>query len=203
MLVGAQGPSAEAAFGDAGTRKAWAAARRRVRWRFTSWSVLCLAGFAGCCVLASDQQRARSEGGPAGLIGAVSLLAYVCVLYACLGALRRLRKARAVLERHPWQDVPAVRRLSGTPESKGVPVQFRFVLEADGGQWTPSVVARNPLRWNRWDSAMEQGAWLAGGEGPMGVLALPGGQGLMTVHLRTRAGVTRSLPTTVAAKEHV
>jgi hypothetical protein len=190
MGFGTQLPSGEAAFGHGQTRKVWAAARRRVRWRFALWSLLCLGGFAVGCVVTAYEGPAAPEGGLGGGIGAVSLLTYVCVLYACLGALRRLRQARGVLKACPWQPVAAVRRLTGTSESKGVPVQFRWSPESEGGEWTRSVVARNPLRWNRWDDAMQQGAWFAGGAGPMAVLALPGGRGLMTVQMRTRAVVS-------------
>lgn len=185
MEFGMQLPPDGAAFGHTGTRDAWTAARRRVRWRFTLWSVLCLAGFAVCCVLAAGQgSSSRSDGGIAGLIGAASLLSYVFVLYACLGALRRLRKARDVLQENPWQPVASVRKATGITAATGVPVQFAFIPGAPGGDWTRPVVARNPLRWNRWDGAMEHGAWLAGGRGPMTVLALPGGQGLMTIDMR-------------------
>lgn len=186
MNFGVQRPPDGAAFGHGETRKVWAAARRRVRWRFALWSVLCLGGFAVGCVVTAYEGPAAREGGLGGGIGAVSLLTYLCVLYACLGALRRLRQARDVLRSCPWQPVPAVRRLTGTSESKGVPVQFRWSPENEGGEWSRSVVARNPLRWNRWDDAMQHGAWFASGTGPLGVLALPGGQGLMTVQMRTR-----------------
>lgn len=193
-------PTEKVAFDHQDTRDTWKAARRRVRWRFALWSVLCLAGLVAGSVVTSYGGSTRG-GGLGGAIGGISLLVYVCVSYACLGALRRLRKARLVMEEHPWQPVPAVRRLSGTPEAKGVPVQFRFVPEAEGGEWTPSLVARNPLRWNRWDDAMTKGAWLAAGEEPMGVLALPGGRGLMTLHLRTRSGASAGLPLAAATKE--
>jgi hypothetical protein len=192
-----QVPSGRAAFEHGATWNAWSAARRRVRWRFALWSGVCLGGLVAGSVVTSFGVPTRG-GGLGGAIGGISLLSYVCVLYACLGALRRLRKARRVMEEHPWQSVPAVRRLSGTPEAKGVPVQFRFVPEAEGGEWSPTFVARNPLRWNRWDDAMSQGAWLAGGEGPTAVLALPGGHGLMTLQLRTRAGAPAVLPSGAA-----
>lgn len=188
-------PLAEVAFGHADTRKVWAASWRRVRWRFALWSVLCLGGFAVGCVVTAQEGPGAREGGLGGGIGAVSLLTYVFVLYACLGALKRLRRAREVLKACPWQPVPAVRRLTGTSEAKGVPVQFRWSPESEGGEWTRSVVARNPLRWNRWDDAMQHGAWYAGGTGPLAVLALPGGRGLMTVHMRTRAAASAGLST--------
>lgn len=185
MGFGTQPQPDGGAFRHAGTRKVWAAARRRVRWRFALWSVLCLGGFAVGCVVTDYEGPSARGGGLGGGIGAVSLLAYLCVLYACLGALKRLRQARDVLKSCPWQQVSAVRRLTGTSESKGVPVQFRWSPQSEGGEWTRSVVARNPLRWNHWDDAMQHGAWFAGGAAPMAVLALPGGGGLMTIQMRT------------------
>jgi hypothetical protein len=49
--------------------------------------------------------------------------------------------------------------------------------------------ARNPLRWNRWDAAMESGAWFAGDPAFGGVIALPGGRGLMALERRSQMSV--------------
>jgi hypothetical protein len=142
--------------------------------------------------------RGRSNSGPAGLVGGPAVLAYLFALYACRGALARLRRARAVLEAYPWRPIPAVRRVTGTKESQGVPVQFRLpdgeapgsdenaYVDDDGSLWSQTMAARSPLRWNRWDESMTHGAWYAGDPGLGGVLALPGGHGLMTVQRRTQ-----------------
>lgn len=188
MTTKIQVPLEKVAFAGEGTREAWSATRRRVRVRFGLWSGLCLGGFALGCVVTALENPVRHDGSLGGLIGALSLLIYLGVLYACLGALRRLRRAREALQAYAWQPVPEARRLSGTPEAMGVPVQFRWTPEAAGGGWSRSVVARDPLRWNRWDVAVENGAWLAVGDGPTGVLALPGGRGLMTLHVRSPGG---------------
>ncbi|HEV7628345.1 MAG TPA: hypothetical protein VGO89_17760 [Streptomyces sp.] len=80
----------------------------------------------------------------------------------------------------------------------GVPVQFRLpdsegpggdmstYVDDDGSVWSQSKSARSPLRWNRWDESMQRGVWYAGDVEIGGVLAPPGGRGLMTVQRRTQ-----------------
>lgn len=213
-------PRTGTAFDDPATRKAWTAAYRRIKRRLWLWTALFAAALAVSAVLASWQPpvdrvayRGRNNSGPAGLVGGPAVLAYLFALYACRGALARLRRARAVLEVYPWRAVPAVRRVTGTKEPQGVPVQFRLpdgegpdsaeqpygeqpygerayaedaYVDDDGSVWSRTMAARNPLRWNRWDTSMTHGAWYAGDPERGGVLALPGGDGLMTVQRRAR-----------------
>ena len=194
-------PLTEVAFDAPGTQAAWKATRRRVVLKLWLWSALFVAALALSGVLAEvrwDDGNARGDNSVGGLIGGVAVLAYPFALYTCCGALSRLRKARSILEAYPWRSLPAVRKLSGTKEAMGVPVQFRLpdgeepgggestYVDDDGSVWSQSMAARNPLRWNRWDESMERGAWFAGGVEIGGVLALPGGSGLMTVQRRTQ-----------------
>ncbi|WP_314176890.1 hypothetical protein [Streptomyces winkii] len=194
-------PLTGVAFDHEGTQAAWKSARRRVLLKLWLWSGLLIAALALSGVLAEvrwGDGSARGDNSVGGLIGAVAVLAYPFALYTCCGALSRLRKARSILEAYPWRSFPAVRKLSGTKEPRGVPVQLRLPegTEPDGGKstyededgslWSQSMSARNPLRWNRWDERMETGAWYAGNVEIGGVLALPGGSGLMTVQRRTQ-----------------
>ncbi|RAJ63572.1 hypothetical protein K378_03687 [Streptomyces sp. Amel2xB2] len=210
-------PLVKVAFDDPATRAAWTAARRRVVFRLCLWSTLFVAAFAVTAVLApvhssvEFHSRGRGDNSLSGVIGGLAFLAYPFALYSCCGALSRLRKARSILEVYPWRSLPAVRKLSGTGEALGVSVQFRLPdgAEADDGEstyadddgsvWSESMSARNPLRWNRWDEAMERGAWYAGDLAIGGVLALPGGRGLMTVQRGTRV---RSMEGRSAKAEH-
>ncbi|WP_139140785.1 hypothetical protein [Streptomyces abyssalis] len=196
-------PLTRVAFDDEGTQAAWTATHRRIKHKLWLWSALFAAAVVVAIVIApSDASvdfrgRARGDSSASGVIGGLAVLAYVFALYTCCGALSRLRKARSILEAYPWRSFPAVRKLSGTKEATGVPVQFRLSDDAaadaadenayvddDGSTWSQSMSARNPLRWNRWDESMERGAWYAGDVELGGVLALPGGSGLMTVQRR-------------------
>lgn len=194
-------PLAKVAFDEPATRADWKATRRRVVFKLWLYSALLLGALALTGVLAdpyADNGHARGGSDPAGAIGGVAVLVYPFALYTCCGALSRLRRARAVLEAYPWRPLPAVRRLAGTKEAGGVPVQLRLpdgetagdgenaYVDDDGSVWTQSMSARDPLRWNRWDGALERGAWYAGDLEIGGVLALPGGRGLMTVRRRTQ-----------------
>ncbi|NLU76546.1 hypothetical protein HCC61_28645 [Streptomyces sp. HNM0575] len=197
-------PLTKVAFDHPETRSEWKATRRRVRLKLSLWSVLLVGALTLCGLLAEVRwaaPTARSDNSVGGLIGGVGILGYVFALYTCCGALSRLRKARSILEAYPWRRFPAVRRLSGK-DPAGVPVQFRLAergeepgrgdsssaddvyVDDDGTVWSQSMSARNPLRWNRWNESMERGAWYAGDVAIGGVLALPGGSGLMTVQRR-------------------
>jgi hypothetical protein len=196
---GPQLPSEPVAFDEPGTRAAWKATRRRVVAKLWVWSVLFVAALVLSGVFAEVRwgDGARDGNSVGGLIGAPAVLAYPLALYTCRGALSRLTKARRILEAYPWQPLPAVRKLSGTKEAGGVPVQLCLpdgherhgkstYVDDDGSAWSESMCARDPLRWNRWDESMERGAWYAGDLGLGGVLALPGGNALMTVQRRTQ-----------------
>jgi hypothetical protein len=207
-------PLAKAAFDDPDTQSVWKATRRRVLLRLWLWSTLLVAALALSGVLANvrwDDGGARGDNSVGGVIGGVAVLGYPFALYACCGALSRLRRARSVLEAYPWQSLSAVRKLSGTKEATGVAVQLRLpdgaetgdgessYTDEDGTSWSQSLSARDPLRWNRWEGRMEQGAWFAGDVERGGVLALPGPRGLMTVQRRSQV---LSMESRTAKAEH-
>ncbi|MFC4494157.1 hypothetical protein ACFPA8_08420 [Streptomyces ovatisporus] len=195
----AQLPLTEVAFDDPETRDAWERTRRsvsrRLWFRSLLWSAALVLGLA-VSSLTSDEAKPVSSIGP--LVFTVGMFGLLFSLYTCRGALSRVRRARSVLEACPWQALPAVRRITGggVREGTGVVVQFRSphtartTDDAEGwysdehGTWSPTMSARNPLRWNRWDAELEKGAWFAGDLQLGGVLARPGGQGLMTVQRR-------------------
>jgi hypothetical protein len=194
-------PLAKVAFDDPATQTVWKATRRRVLLRLWLWSALLVAALALSGLLADVRWAdggARGDNSVGGVIGGLAILAYPFALYTCCGALSRLRRARGVLEAYPWLSLPAVRKLSGTKESRGVAVQLRLpdgarpddgespYADEDGTLWSQSLAARDPLRWNRWATELEQGAWFAGDVERGGVLALPGPRGLMTVQRRSQ-----------------
>ncbi len=195
-----QVPLTKVAFDHPGTRTAWEAARRRIVTRLWLWSGLASLGVIAGIVLAQlVDLGGRRQGSLGTTVIMVSLFAYGLALYACCSALGRLRQARSVLEGYPWRRLTATRRIDGQREASGVLVQFlgsadtgRNAAAIDHGagpgegHWSPTMSARNPLRWNRYDPALERGVWFAGDFTISGVLALPGGHGLMTVQRPTR-----------------
>lgn len=201
-------PVHSTAFDQSDTRAAWERTRRRVRGRFWLWTLLFVAllVLSGVLTAAAETDYARrgsNQFGPA--IGGLAILWYPFALYSCLGALSRLKKARRVLEAYPWQELPTVRKAGR--ESTGIAVQLPLPSStsatasagfgkggpmagaADDAQWTPTMCARDPRRYNRWDERLERGAWFAGDPTRWGVLAQPGGMGLMTVH-RSQANLS-------------
>ncbi|MFD5425028.1 hypothetical protein [Streptomyces sp. NPDC127084] len=174
------------AFDHPETRATWKRTRRRVMGRFWLWTLLFVALFALSTVVTAQTDYAGRGGNQAGpAIGALAFLWYPFVLYTCLGALSRLKQARSALQAFPWQQLPAARKASG-PEAKGVAVHLALGAGTDGEvRWSPTMCARDPRRWNRWDDRLEQGAWFAGDPTKWGVLALPGGEGIMTVQRST------------------
>lgn len=77
----------------------------------------------------------------------------------------------------------SVIRKGGTGvENAGAPSSG--VDQGDEPEWSPSLLARSPIRWNRWNDELEQGAWFAGDPHLGGVLALPGGRELVFISRR-------------------
>lgn len=177
MASEAQLPNAGVAFDDAGTRDAWERTRRAVRTRLWLWSGLFVAALVAGFVLSAltaSADKPLSSAGPALIV--LALFLYLGALYACRGALSRLRQARQVLEAFPWQRLASVRRHTGEREPTGVVVQFSFTSH--------TMTARDPRRWYRWDPQLERGAWFAGDHHLGGVLARPGGSNPMIVQAR-------------------
>ncbi|MDT0378838.1 hypothetical protein RM572_08625 [Streptomyces sp. DSM 42041] len=191
-----QEPPHATAFAHPETRAAWEGTRNRIRVRFLLWSLLFVGLFALSVVLNATAEtdyvkRGSNQLGPA--IGGLALLWYVFVLYSCLGALSRVKKARKVLEVCPWRQV-AVRKAPGGKDGTGVTVQIGLSggtppASGDESAWSPTMAARDPRRYNRWDPQLEQGAWFAGEPGVYGVLALPGGAGPMNAQ-RSQANLS-------------
>ncbi|MGR8009781.1 hypothetical protein [Streptomyces hypolithicus] len=164
-LAGRQFPSQEEA--DAATARLRAAERslnEAASWRCSpSWL----------------RSLPRPRRAPAGFAIALLMgIVFPCVLYAYFGALLRLRRMRKVMRLYAWELRGAARRLS-QKQPDGVPVQLRTGPGDD--DWSEPMRARNPLRWNRWSAEMENGAWFAGDPAFGGVIALPGGGGLMSL----------------------
>ncbi|WP_327137606.1 hypothetical protein OG585_32205 [Streptomyces sp. NBC_01340] len=117
---------------------------------------------------------------------------YLALVYLHRDRMACLKRIRRVLENHPWQFIPAVRRSSGIKDAMGVPVQLRYL---EGEEPTGLMSARNPLHRRCWPEGLDHGAWYtgdvwqAGGASTsgFGVLAVPGGGELMGVS--RRAGV--------------
>lgn len=178
-------PLTKRAFDHAETRQTWEHYGRRVRMRLRLWGLLAsgVVVLGVLCVLLLRPYP--SIGG--GLIG-TAVLFYLGAFYVARSAQKRLRLMRRVLETYPWQPLSAARRYARAKEPTGVTVKFR--LDGLGGDseesWSRIMSARSPLRWNHWDEAMEEGVWYAGCTERGGVLALPGGTGLMNFSRRHR-----------------
>ncbi len=172
------------AFDHPETRLDWYRARRRVAARF----LVCMILLLSVVVVLSVHAAETKKGGLPGLGLLLTLtLVLPCILYVYIGSLLRLRRMRTVLQSWPWEPRASVRKDPHVQDAAGVPVQLKT---GDGDDdWTQVMRARNPLRWNRWDEAMESGAWFAGDPAFGGVIALPGGRGLMVLERRSLMSV--------------
>lgn len=183
-------PLGKCAFEHPHTRAGWTAARRKTRRSLALWGVLWLALFVALSLLGAQGHLGdgKARQNVMGGVPVVTLLVYLVFAYRRISSLRCLGRMRRVLEAHPWRPIPAA-RAAGGKDVLGVAVQLRRPEPApgdagDGDGWTAARTARNPLERRRWPAAMEHGAWYAGDlEGP-GVLALPGGDELMSVEPR-------------------
>ncbi|MBT2526156.1 hypothetical protein J7E91_12060 [Streptomyces sp. ISL-99] len=179
-------PSTDCAFDHPETRKAWQRARRRVAGGLVVFVLLTITALALTGLYAQDIRRAGAGVVPALFFGLVAPGA----LYAYIGSLRRLRRMRKVLQANPWKHRDALSKQAGTKDPNGVPVRL---MTREGG-WSRPLTARNPLRWYRWDPAMENGVWLAGSPASGAVVAMPGGRGLMTLERHHRDVVSPRRP---------
>jgi hypothetical protein len=181
-------PAAEQAFGNSKTRAEWRKARRRVTMSLIVWPSLWLLLFAFAIALGELDVFGRSQDDVVGGVGGGGFVVFSCVFCMCLSRLWCLKRIRRVLETHAWRPIPAARRRSDIKDVQGVTVQL--CLGGDGAQargddeWTELRSARGPIHRRRWPEAMERGAWYAGEATGRGVLALPGGSGLMEVAAR-------------------
>lgn len=171
-------PMTKCAFDHPGTRQAWRRARLRIIAGAVLFTILALAVLVLTGVYTYEIDASGWDRGVAVFFGIVvpgAVVSYV-------SSLRRLGRMRKVLRSHPWKHREGARRAVHVVDSQGIPVQL---LKSDG-EWSRVATARNPLRWYRWNRAMERGVWLAGSAGAGGVLALPGGNGLMEIKRHQR-----------------
>ncbi|MFR9755167.1 hypothetical protein [Streptomyces sp. TR06-5] len=189
-------PPHPTAFGHPETRVAWERTRNRIRLRFCLWTVVFVALLALSSIMNAAASVEYARGGSnqlAPMIGALAVLWYPFALYSCLRALSRLKKARRVLEAFPWQPLSRVRKSGRDSEGFSIHLPLGAALsgpdQEENGTVSPTMVARDPRRWTRWDERVERGAWFAGDPSRWGVLAVPGGTGLMTVQ-RSRANLS-------------
>jgi hypothetical protein len=169
------------AFDDPDTRAVWERTYAGVRRRLWLWTALFVLAVVGALALAAVT---APEGTAAAAVLLSAVVLYICALVFCRGALSRLRKAREVLRSYPWQWLTAASRVPGERESTGVVVRFRIAGDGANDDWLPALVARDPRRWNRWNSRFEHGAWFAGDPRLAGVLSYPGGEGMLLVYRR-------------------
>ncbi|MGP3999383.1 hypothetical protein [Streptomyces sp. 8N706] len=175
-------PSTPYAFDHRGTRRAWHRARRRVATGLVAFVGVTLALAVLTSLYAEPIRSARAGVVPALFFGIV----VPAGLYSYIGSLRRLNRMRKVLRSGPWRLGEGARKQPGVVDSRGVPIQLITLR----GDWSKGYTARNPLRWYRWDKAMEKGVWTAGNPTFGGVIALPGGEGLMTMEQRAPSAPT-------------
>ncbi|MBT2490896.1 hypothetical protein J7E96_20730 [Streptomyces sp. ISL-96] len=181
-------PLAECAFDDPATRQGFEKVRRRARISL----LIRVAVWLGLLIVATafKEEETQLVSGAASFL----LIPTAFLLPAPGRALLWLRAVEKVLKSHPWRYCSAVRR----PDAKvsaGTAVQLRFGDGGDGGDagdgrngvgdegWTPVLAAGTWRLRKRWSKELEYGAWFAGNPGRGGVLALPGGHRLMTLHL--------------------
>ncbi|MFC4888989.1 hypothetical protein ACFPK5_28045 [Streptomyces beijiangensis] len=154
-----------------------------MRIRLLMWSVLTVASFVMIAMNAEVTYGRKRD--PMTSLWVLVFLVLLFFVGASYGSLRRLHKARKVLRSYPWEYRESARKTA--KEAMGIAVQLKPGDGQDG--WTRGMVARNPLKWNRWNPEMERGAWFAGDLPLGGVIALPGGSGLMLLGVRYRLGI--------------
>ncbi|MET9513050.1 hypothetical protein ABZX62_32150 [Streptomyces flavidovirens] len=168
-------PLAKCAFDDPATRRAYEKVRRRAR--VSLW--IRVAVFLALLIVAKAFKEEETQ-----LVSGTASFLLIPTAFLLAGPAKRLHWLRAVgsvLKSRPWMYCSAVRR----PDAKvyaGTAVQLRFDdRRSDEGE-TPVLAARTWRRRRRWSGEFEHGAWFAGSPDDGGVLALPGGQRLMTLH---------------------
>lgn len=182
-------PLHKCAFDHPETQAAWEKTYRKLRRRRMMWWILCLPSFIAVSALMSPDvgETANKIGGFALITWVIGYPAVIYLSHKSLGCVRRMRR---VLETHPWQLVPQVRKTKRAGEAYTAAVQLQY---AEHERLTGLMSVWNPVRtYRRWPKAMECGAWYAGdtfnarttASKGRGVLTLPGVGDLLSVTQR-------------------
>ncbi|MFG2137665.1 hypothetical protein [Streptomyces sp. NPDC048650] len=174
-------PLTKCAFDDPATRHAHERARRKalrsVLLRVGVWLALLVVAK----VVESDSQ----------LIEGTAAFLLIPAVFLPLGpakALLWMRSVEGVLRSFPWQHCAVLRS-----QDARTAVQLRLADGADEAFLTPVMAARTWRRRKRWSGEPEDGAWFAGAPDRGGVIARPGGHGVMTLQCQeSRSGAQRT-----------
>lgn len=173
MMTDVPVPLAKCAFDDPATRHAHERARRKVLrgalLRIGVWLALLVVAK----VVESDSQLIE---GTASFL----LIPAAFLLVGPARALLWMRTVEGVLRSFPWQRCAVVRSQDARGRT-GSAVQLRLAGGDDEAFLTPVMAARTWRRRKRWSGAVEDGAWFAGAPDRGGVIARPGGHGVMTL----------------------
>jgi hypothetical protein len=166
---------AKCAFDDPATRQAYKKARRSALVSLFSR----VGVFLALLIVAKVFKEEETQLVPG--LASFLLIPAAFLLAGPAKALRWLRSVESVLRSHPWRYCSAVGRRDAKVDA-GTAVQLRLGDEGSDEDRTPVLAARTWRRRTRWSGEFEHGAWFAGNPDRGGVLALPGGHGLMTLH---------------------
>ncbi|MEU9116704.1 hypothetical protein AB0D04_34380 [Streptomyces sp. NPDC048483] len=181
MKVEVPVPLAKYAFDDPATRHAFERARRRVLISLLVRVGVWLALLVVAKVVETDSQLIEGT-------AAFLLIPAAFLLVGPAKAVRWMGHVRGVLTSFPWQWCAVVRRKEAKVGA-GTGVQLRLGDSGSGSgsgsgsepDWTPVMAARTWRRRKYWSRELEDGAWFAGDPDRGGVIARPGGHGLMTL----------------------
>ena len=166
-------PLAKCAFDDPATRHAHERARRKavvsLLTRIAVWLILLIVA----TVVESDSQ----------LIEGTASFLLIPTVFLWVGpakALVWMRSVENVLKSFPWQRCSVVRRHDAQVRT-GTGVQLRLGDFDNESLVTPVMAARTWRRRKRWSGKLEDAAWFAGSPDRGGIIARPGGHGVMTL----------------------
>ncbi|MET9516913.1 hypothetical protein [Streptomyces sp. NPDC002994] len=168
-------PLAKCAFDDPATRQAYEKARRRARVSL----LIRVAVFLALLIVATAFKGEETQ-----LVSGTASFLLIPTAFLLAGpakTLHWLRAVESVLKSSPWRYCSVVRR-QDAKVGASTAVQLRLGDGNSDEGWSPVLAARTSRRRTRWSGQFEHGAWFAGNSDRGGVLALPGGQRLMTLH---------------------
>ncbi|MCZ1005641.1 hypothetical protein [Streptomyces lydicus] len=188
MKVAIPVPLTKCAYDDPATRDAFERARRGVLINLLVRAGVWLALLVVAKVVETDSQLV--EGTAAFLLVPAAFL-----LVGPAKAVRWMGLVQGVLKSFPWQRCEVVRRQDA---KVGAGTGVQLGLGGSGGSgsgepdWTPVMAARTWRRRTRWSPELEGDAWFAGAPDQGGVIARPGGHGLMTLRPQGAIGTPTS-----------